>query len=703
MNYRLHFGLMVLLGLNLSAQAEPLLKHQLSPLVTQAKALLVAQNQPQSPLTNQDDEPVDLLAEYNVTAGRVRKANQDTPESLSILTRDEIELLALLTQNTSGLLRGIPGVQAGSGTSPLEANVSIRGLGDDRSPVLIDGERQNVSQGEIREDLFSVDSADIERIEVLRGPASGTYGSDATGGLINIITRQPQANTPPQVEFRSYLGGASTNYGQARLSLGGENFALSASTAYRSTGNAQDAQGNLIPNQQDNQNYNLNLRLFLDPKNTVSLRYSGYRFHTGTLAVSELPEILTQLPLVTKDRYSAEWRSQKIFDSATALKFGVFYNQLNQQFNQQVFDGENGELAFNNFTNTQVGTVGTNLQFKTPVGAGQLVYGLDVFQETGTNNFVTITGDGPTSLEPLLPNGRQRGLAAYTLLDYPLAPQVTSTIGLRYDAFTTEALATGAFAAQSVSDAAVTPKAGLVWNFLPGLRLRANYSQGFRVPTLKERFFNGTAGPLNAEIADINIGGQTPPFIILQGNPQLTSERSSSWEVGLAGTNWDVVYFNNQVSGLLNASQVGTDEETGIPIFQFGNIQNAKIQGIEAQSIFNLSEQWRLRGAFTWTDAVDQSTGTALPGIVATYGTVQISYRSPQGWAGILQTRLASAREGAGAYGVMDLSLKVPLSSALHLTFSATNLLNTFYRESLIGFNAPGRQLFAGIEWQPSN
>ncbi len=650
------------------------------------------------------------LDEVNVTANRREKRNFDTSESLSVITRSDIDTLTPLAQNVTGLLRLVPGVQTGLGTSPLEANVSIRGLGDDRSPVFIDGERQNVSQGEIREDLFSLDPRDIERIEVLRGSASGTYGSDTTGGLINIITRQPSQNTPSKIIFDSFLGGASTYRTGLRYTVGGDKFALSLGGTYNSTGDARTAFGGVIPNQQDSQNYNARLVLFPDDNNRVTLKYTGYRFHSGLLAISDFPDTNIQLPLVSKDRFGVEWRSRKIFDSATDLKLSVYYNQLFQSFNQSVFD-EEGEQVFFNQSTIRTNTLGTNLQFTTPIDKGALVYGIDFYREEGFNQNLSAAAADETNPNlnnlPITPDGRQTGIGGYLFVDYPIFPQVQASAGVRYDAYTTEGFATpqfygssNSFAGQSITDSAVTPKVGLSWNFAPGLRLRANYSQGFRVPTVKERYFKGYAGPVNAEVEDLDLGGlsEIPAFINLRGNPNLTTERTNSYEVGIGGNydrgTWDIVYFNNQVNGLLRAVLAEAEE---IPEFRFENIQNARIQGIELQSSLKLSDEWQLKSAFTWTDAIDTDLNRQLSSVVPTYSALQVRYRNAGGFFALLQLRSAGPRTGVSGYTVGDLNVGLPIGSGLQLTFSISNLFNSLYRESLIGFNAPGTQFFVGV------
>ncbi|WP_218079801.1 TonB-dependent receptor [Anthocerotibacter panamensis] len=651
-----------------------------------------------------DDDTPDTLAEYTVTANRVPKPIRETPESVTVITRSDIEALTPLARDLPGLLRIVPGLQAG-GTSPFEPSFSIRGLGDGRSAVFIDGERQNVSQGDARTDLFSVNPQDIERIEVLRGPASGTYGADAAGGLINVITRQPKAGDPAKFGFQTVFGGFSTFDQTARLSTAGEGFALQAGVSYRSVGDAVDGLGVFAPNQQDSQTYTAQLRLFANPDNRITFKYASSRLHTGVLLVSNFAEgERFTAPLLAKDRFGIEWSSQKVFGSATNLKLNVYYNQLFQNFIQRLISPEDETVEFDQRSTSSTNTLGTNLQFTTPVGSGALTYGIDFYTETGTNASLIqgeALGSEPSAL-PTIPDGNQTGIAGYLLLDYPITEALVLNGGIRYDTIGTTANPGDLGPGQALQNTALTPKVGLVWSVAPGLRLRANYSQGFRVPSFRERFFQGFAGPLNADLDDVvlseGLNVLAEGFAYLRGNPSLDPLRSTSLDLGIGGgdaqSSWDVVYFNNNVTGLLNLAANSTFGP--VPLLEFTNI-DARFQGVEAQGSLQISPEWRLRGSFTWTDAIERTTGRQLATVAPTSGALQLSYRSPAGISALLQARVSSERFEIPSFGVLDLNLAVPISPALQLTFTVSNLLDSLIAESLPGKYSPGRQFFIGI------
>jgi outer membrane receptor protein involved in Fe transport len=110
-----------------------------------------------------------------------------------------------------------------------------------------------------------------------------------------------------------------------------------------------------------------------------------------------------------------------------------------------------------------------------------------------------------------------------------------------------------------------------------------------------------------------------------------------------------------------------------------------------------LSDEWQLKSAFTWTDAIDTDLNRQLSSVVPIYSALQIRYRNAGGFFALLQLRSAGARTGVSGYTVGDLNIGLPIGNGLQLTFSISNLFNSFYRESLIGFNAPGTQFFVGV------
>lgn len=125
-----------------------------------------------------------------VTASSIATDIRDAPASVSVIDRTSLERRAVA--DLSEAIRATPGVNVGFGSSGTRG-ISIRGLGSGYSLILVDGKRVNAGMSMLRHyngDLDWVPLEAIERIEVVRGPMSTLYGSDALGGVINIITRK---------------------------------------------------------------------------------------------------------------------------------------------------------------------------------------------------------------------------------------------------------------------------------------------------------------------------------------------------------------------------------------------------------------------------------------------------------------------------------------------------------------------------------
>ncbi len=653
-----------------------------------------------------------LVEQVNVTASRYPKKTEKTTESVSAVTSSDIAAMAPFSRNLAALLTLVPGVQTGLGTSPLEAGIAVRGLGDDRSPVLVDGEPQNVAQGEIREDLFSVDPFDIETIEVLRGSASGTYGSAATGGLVNVITREPRADSPLRVDART--GGSSFGGGdvRARVSAGTDRLAGSVSVGAHRESDYTSGRGETVPNGQHARDARVTLRLFAGPNDEVSLRYGGYRYRSDLLAISEVPETFLQLPRVAKDRASLTWERRAMFGGTTTGALRLYGGRLDQRFVQEAWNDSHTIEVFRNESAIGVTSAGAGLQFSTALGRAMLTWGAEYARERGTNDVVTSSLRYTETADAIVPDARQTSLSAYVGLDLPLSARLSISAGGRYDRFETVAdpvaptvFDADGFEGRDLREGDFSPKLGIVYAISPAWSLRANYAKGFRVPTVKERFFQGLAGPLNAELEDIMIGGiEGPTSIILRGNPDLTPERSYTYELGsrhaVGDGMVDVTVYRMKATGLLTAVRVGQTPKPGFvnQIFQFFNRSEADIRGVELQASLRLLPRVSLHAAGTWTRAIEETTGERLPSISPAFGTLQLRYAVPHGASLIAQVRATRGRERLAGFTTVDLGARVPIAPYAALTAGVTNVSDVAYREAQLDFYAPGRRFVLGLE-----
>src|SRR5690606_25707371 len=131
-----------------------------------------------------------VMDQIVVTASSIATTTRDAPASIAVLSQEQLQLRS--TPDITEALRTQPGVNVGFGSNGTRG-VSIRGLGSSYTLILIDGKRVNAGLTTMRKyngDLDWVPIDAIERIEVVRGPMSTLYGSDALGGVVNIITKK---------------------------------------------------------------------------------------------------------------------------------------------------------------------------------------------------------------------------------------------------------------------------------------------------------------------------------------------------------------------------------------------------------------------------------------------------------------------------------------------------------------------------------
>ena len=228
------------------------------------------------------------IGEFNldqmvVTASRLEESNFEANANVNVVTRKDIEEKHY--QTVSDALRAVPGV-AIQNYSATGANYSADYLyvnGTSHVLVLIDGQRANtngsVSSVFQPSEVSNMDN--IERIEVLKGSASTLYGSDAVGGVINIITRKPKAGgttTKISGAWGSY-GKKTYNVYNEGMTKGGFYWTVNGQTDKMS--NYKDDHGNSTPNKIDSKSYGVKLGQKFDDKADINVSYSRYKLDYG--------------------------------------------------------------------------------------------------------------------------------------------------------------------------------------------------------------------------------------------------------------------------------------------------------------------------------------------------------------------------------------------------------------------------------------
>jgi vitamin B12 transporter len=584
------------------------------------------------------------LDPINVTATRTAQTADQSLASVTVISRQDIERQQ--AHSVQGLLRGVAGISlANNGGAGKATSVFLRGTESDHVLVLIDGVK--VGSATLGTTAFQdLPVAQIERIEIVRGPRSSLYGSEAIGGVIQIFTRKGGGPLRP---FFSIGGGSDHRFDVAAgLSGGGERgwFNLSASgidTAGFNACNGRPSPGGAgcFTTEPDQDGYR---------NRSGSLR-AGYRFTNGLVL----------------DVHALHTASDNKFD-------GSFVNE--SESTQQVLGGT---LRFAPAAAWQVTlAAGRSRDASDNFKDGVFKTRFDTERET-----VSLQNDFAIAADHLLTLGA----------DYQ-DDRITSTTAFAVRSRDDTGLFTQYQGAFGTHDLQLSLRrddneqfgghttGGVAWGVALGkaLRLTVSYGTAFKAPSFNELYFPGF------------------------GNPALQPETSRSTELGLSGTpawgRWSLNAFETRIDYLIAFDAA---------LFAPNNIDRARIRGLEAVLGTQL-RGWDLAANITLLDPENRSSGAqhgnTLPRRARQSLRIDVDRQFDQYALGMTLLAagrryddLANSRE-LGGYATVDLRAAYSLTKDWQLQARIENLFDQAY-ETAAFFNQPGRGLYVTLRYQP--
>lgn len=247
------------------------------------------------------------LDEYVVTATRTPVKVFDANANISVVTREEIENAHY--DNLEEALKSVPGVQFNNYGNKGMNTAGIRINGANNVVLLVDGVRVNHSgMPHIQADYLNLDN--VQSIEVLKGAASALYGSDAKGGVINVITRKPTGNKTTVT-----VAGGSFGAEQYKLHNEGKekSWSYSIDVAKELQGNYEDGSGKEWDNKYNSENVNLKIRKELGEGSDLTV---GYDYHKYDWAYEDIPAFSSDSGDTEDKAFYVTW-NQKIDGSTT--------------------------------------------------------------------------------------------------------------------------------------------------------------------------------------------------------------------------------------------------------------------------------------------------------------------------------------------------------------------------------------------------
>jgi vitamin B12 transporter len=598
------------------------------------------------------------LPVMTVTATRVPTPEAEIGSSITVITRDEIEDRGYV--DLPGILMDVPGlnvVQTG-GAGGL-TSVYMRGTNANHTKVLIDGidagDPSNIT-GAV--DLGHFTAADIERVEVLRGPQSGLYGADAIGGVINIITRA--GSGPPR--FTAGLEGGSFGTFNQTAGVSGSvaRFNYAVDLAHLRTESEQVTPSDLVPpgrnlNQDTYDNKTASAKLGANLTDNFDLGFVIREIDTALDFTGDDVAPETQRSYSpTRQLFTRGTGHLVLFDGALDQTVGIAYTDHRNRFD----DPNPATVAFGNDPATNSGDSlkfdwQGNIQFtKTQT----LILGAE--HETDDLSDTTPTNAGVSND------------AGFVQLQSQFGARVFNTLALRYDANS------------QFGGKATYREAPALLITETGTKLKGSVGTGYKPPSLPQQFDN------------------FPGFGFF-GNPNLQPETSFGWDAGfeqdLPGLPVRVgsTYFHNDIHNLIDAT-----------FTTYVNVGQVTTWGAENFAEWTVREGLTVRADYTYTVAEDDVAHQELTRRPRNKATLAATWRVTDaltitGSVLYLGPWVDTSREGvpgviANGYTLVNVAGTYRFTESVAGYVRIDNMLDRHYQDPT-GFLRPGLGIFAGI------
>lgn len=509
------------------------------------------------------------LPEVVVTANRLETPPEKVGSSQTVITREQLDRLQRTT--LFDVLRSVPGLnvaQTGGPGSP--ASVFIRGANSGQTLVLIDGVEVNDPVSANRSFNFADLTTDnIERIEIVRGPQSTLYGSDAIGGVINIITRKGEGK--PALSL-SVEGGSFNSWRERIWSGGGSdrvNYSLGISRQDTDgISSAAEDQGNT--EEDGYENSSVSARVGFTPAENFGVNVIA-RYTDSSVDLDNFGGAFGDDPNHVGDQTQLVLRTEAelaLLDDFWHQKLGISISDTDRTFHNDFDPAHPTDMS----ESTYSGSI-FKIDWQHNLHLSEhntLTLGLETEEEKGDSYFYSESEWGPYTSVFEEQTARTNGY--YIQDSIALDDHWFTTVGVRlddHDRFGTEFT-------WRVTSAYLVPETSTT--------ARGSVGTGFKAPSLYQLFSE-------------------------YGSLDLEPEESLGWDVGLeqaclegkgsVGATW----FANDFDNLLDFDPVN---------FVYVNIAEAKTQGLEVFATMNVGDNLDLAASYTFTDTEDKTTGDDL-------------------------------------------------------------------------------------------
>lgn len=605
-------------------------------------------------VTAQAEElPVYSFDEVVVTATRTENDVKKVPASTQVITQEDIKRGgATSVRNALSMYANIfqkSKVRGGG------HDIIIRGMETKHSLVMVNGRRiSNEADANGLGNAMSLDRIninDVEKIEIVRGPSSALYGSEAMGGVLNIITKPSKEQT--LLTGLEHTSKDTSHWWHADTGRIG-NFSMTFDARFNKinrsmldTATESDPYGTA-------QTYNASLNYYVNDHSYVNAYMDYYSQHLktdmGTPAMKPIT-LTTSSGMSLSGQAMLEGTGSKAFKQKN---YGISWNGKTDKNDWQI-QAYMSKFNWSTTSNTKVlgsippagmaGMFNYLLQKKNTYDFNhdehnmwaiegrdslrvndhhRVTFGAEYVKEKVAGTGLGKNGDG---VHNITENGTTKSSSEKTLSSYAAYLQDEIEYGkwfivpaIRYDH-------------HSAYGSHTSPKIGVTYNATDHFRIKANYGDGFKAPSVSQLYYD-----LDMEMGRGN-------WVHLTGNPNLKPEKSKSWDLGVEaefGKGYgSLTYFDNDVDNLIASIPKGKDSN-GHNLHRYENVNKARIKGLENTLGYRFNDTLEFKVTSTLLDAKDTSAGKDLTQRARLSQIYQLIYddHKDTGWSAVLWNQL---------------------------------------------------------------
>lgn len=648
-----------------------------------------------------------------VTATRSLQDVENVPISVDIISESDIQ------NSAANSLKDILLEQAGISLSPGEDNaIQIQGFESDYTLILIDGQPLI---GRVRGafDVSRINTANIQQVEIVKGPSSALWGSDALAGVINIITKKPTQDFSGSAFTE--IGSRTTYNGGADISLNKNKFSGSAGFSADGSDGFDLSDQEFGNNQNPYDNHTFNSSIGYQFSELTSVSVTG-RYFKNNFAGQTLASIQGQSIAVDENGWQDDLSFQLQFDTSPFSRFNtkaILYSTRYEDYAETIFDDPTEEDIIN-----------SNLQ------------GLDRAEIQNNyvwlNNHITTFGFGATkefvNAERYQGRRNQEGSFIFAQHQFLFGEKLNLTTGARLDN-------------HSSYNSYLSPKISSKYDLSDNLSFRVSWGKGFKAPDLRTLYLNfDNAGSSYRVFGVENIGTELDQFEMNGAisqyfrNPTslntLDPEYSTAINVGVSyqllsdQIKGKVNLFRNNAQNLIEAIEVARlNDNSGI--YGYVNINEARTQGVEAEQRFLIHNDLSITLGYQYLEAVELTSdtltvienGSVVQKEVSSdvplakrpkhSGSIRLFYQEPIfdtqiSLRGILKSdyfynddnanKKADDGEFADSYSIWNISITKQFDGGIRAQIGANNLFN--HTDSEFLRYQPGTTFFTKITFE---